>query len=316
MTETDTGLREERSRREDVAVPDLSVVIPSVNGSHDLLDCLDALLAQEGGVRLEILVPERCGTAVREAVRDRFPGVRLIPVPPATSIPEMRRLAFQAATADSVAVIEDHVLTPPDWARSLVAAREEGHRVIGGSVVNAATERLVDRAAFLCEYGHMLRPQAPGPAPWLTGNNVVYDRRLLRDYAGVISEGGWEDRLHAALLEGGVQLVARPDIRVGHCMRYRGPLDYASQRFHYSRAYAGLRAARMSWAARAAYGVGTALLPPVLLGRIVVRGWAHAPARADLFRSLPLLVLFVVAWALGETAGALAGPGHALARVR
>jgi hypothetical protein len=39
-------------------------------------------------------------------------------------------------------------------------------------------------------------------------------------------------------------------------------------------------------------------------------------ARADLAKSLPMLSLFVVAWALGEVVGAWVGPGDALGRVR
>jgi hypothetical protein len=99
-------------------------------------------------------------------------------------------------------------------------------------------------------------------------------------------------------------------------MRYRRARDYAAQRFLYSRAYAGMRARGMGALGRLGYGLGSLLLPPVLLARIVGRGWPHEDTRADLFRSLPLLVIFVTAWALGETAGALGGPGDALERVR
>jgi hypothetical protein len=297
------------------ALPDLSVVVPSVNGPAALLECLDALHRQRGNVTLEVLVPERCGGALAKDVEARFPRVRVLPVEDGTPIPEMRRVAFEAATADSVAVIEDHVMVPPEWASQMVAARRAGHRVVGGSVENGATERLVDRAAFLCEYGHLLEPQAPGPAPWLTGNNVVYERALLEEHRTVLAEGRWEDRLHEALRQHGVTLESRPDIRVSHKMHYL-PGEYARQRFLYSRSWAGMRADTMSPVKRARKLLLTTLLPPVLLFRIVSRGWSRRELRADVLRSLPHLLVFVVVWAAGEATGWAFGAGDAPGRVR
>lgn len=296
--------------------PDLSVVVPSVNGPDTLLRVLDALDRQQGDVRLQILVPERCGAAVQNAVASRFPHALLMAVPAETGIPTMRRLAFGRATADSVAVIEDHVLVPPDWAARLVAARSAGHAVAGGSVLNGATDRLVDRAAFLCEYGHMLEPQEPGPADWITGNNVVYARDLLERFSDVIAQDRWEDHLHRAISEAGIPLVACPEVEVAHMMHYRSGFEYAGQRYLYSRAYAGMRTAANGLPAKLAYGLGAFVLPPVLLIRVLRSAWRRPDTRRDVVPSLPLLALFVTAWAAGEAVGALFGPGDALRRVR
>ena len=87
------------------AMPALSVVVPSVNGWQDLEGCLAALDQERVRVSLEVLVPERCGPAVRDAVTRQYPWVRLLPVPVATTIPEMRALAFAAASAATTPVI-------------------------------------------------------------------------------------------------------------------------------------------------------------------------------------------------------------------
>ena len=139
------------SGEHDGVQPDLSVVVPAVNGRNILLDTLDALARQKGSVRLEVLVPERSGDDVRSAVAEYFPYVVMLPVDSLTPIPTMRRLAFERASGPVIAVIEDHVIVPPDWARSLVDTVDEEHPVVGGWVYNAATDRLVDRAAYLCE---------------------------------------------------------------------------------------------------------------------------------------------------------------------
>lgn len=295
------------------AGPALSVVVPSVNGWAALEPTLDALAAQNG-VPVEVLVPDRLGPAVREPVRTRFPDVLLLEAPPGTPIPALRAMAFRAARAPVVGVIEDHVLVPPDWAARMLDAHRAGAEVVGGAIENAARERLVDWAAFLCEYSHCL---APDPArDEVPGNNVTYRRDLLERHGAVVERGGWEYELHAALREAGVTFQLRPEILVGHRMHYTGAAEYAGQRFLYSRSFAALRLRGRTPAARAAYGLAALALPPVLFARVVARVWRSGRHRAELVRSLPLLAVFVTAWALGETAGAWLGPGDALARVR
>lgn len=296
--------------------PDLSVVVPSVNGPETLSRTLRALYDQEEGTALEILVPERTGEATRSVVRRDFPEAVVLPVAEGTTIPAMRRIAFEVASAPLVAVIEDHVIVPTDWAVRLGRAVSEDRPIVGGWVSNAATDRLVDRAAYLCEYGHMLSRPPSGPAEWVTGNNVVYHRSVLDRFWDVIEEERWENRLHDAARKAGVTLHRMTEIEVWHDMRYETAFEYASQRFFYSRAYAGVRLAGVGRARSVVYGLAAFALPPILLGRIVRNGWDAPEARADLATSLPLLIFFVLSWALGEVVGAWAGPGDALGRVR
>ena len=56
-------------------------------------------------------------------------------------------------------------------------------------------------------------------------------------------------------------------------------------------------------------------LPPLLFARTVSRVMSKRRNRAELVRSLPLLVLFVSAWAMGEMVGYVAGPGDSLSKV-
>ena len=295
------------------ATPDLAVVVPSVNGWGDLAGCLDALAAQSDGVTLEVLVADRVGEPVRSAVRARA-GVRLLEAPPGTTIPALRAMAFAVARADVVGVIEDHVIVPPDWAARMLAAHREGAEVVGGAVENAARGRVVDEAAFLCEYSHCLVPPPAGPAPWVTGNNVTYRRRLLDRFKDVIARGGWENLLHDAMRDAGVPLMSRPDIRVGHLKHYT-VAEYMTQRYLYSRSYAGTRVSGAPLWRRLFYGAAAFALPPLLLARIVSNVRRAGRYRRELILSLPLLVVFVVAWAAGEVVGSWFGAGDALGKV-
>jgi hypothetical protein len=293
---------------------ELAVVIPSVNGWSDLRGCLEALSHQEGDPALEVIVVDRVGDQVRAAVAREFPEVTVLDVPEGTTIPAMRATAFTSSSAPVVGVIEDHVIVPPVWAGQMLAAHAAGEQVVGGSVDNAARDNIVEWASFLCEYSQCLAPET-GSATWLTGNNITYRRELLDRHRAVIEEGGWENRLHDALRESGVELTSRPEITVGHKKHFTFA-EYLSQRYLYARSYAGMRVAGEGAARRFAYGAAAFALPPLLLARVVGGVYGSGRYRAELARSLPLIAVFVCAWAVGEVVGYWFGAGDALTRVR
>lgn len=295
--------------------PELSVVIPSVNGLGDLVGCLEAVERLRETVELEVLVVDRLGGEVATMVRHRFPDVRLLPVAAGTTIPMMRHLAFQEARGVAVSVIEDHVIVPPAWGRQLLGALEEGHQVVGGPIENAATDRLLDWATFLCEYSACLPPLPAGPAEWLPGNNVVYRRETLLRYRAVTAEGKWENRLHDAMRADGIALICRPDILVGH-KKHFGFAEYLSQRYLYSRSYAGARVHGAGLARRVAMGVAALALPPLLLVRIEQSLARKGVSVGRRLATLPLIAGFVVSWGVGEVIGYWFGAGSSLGRVR
>jgi hypothetical protein len=292
---------------------DLSVVVPSVNGWSDLDACLSALAAQRALLTLEVLVPERCGDMVRNAVAAKYPWVAVMPVPITMTIPGMRALAFDQATGTSVAVIEDHVIVPAGWAAALLEARKTA-LVVGGGVHNLATERLVDWAAYLCEYSHMLPPLPVGESLWITGNNTVYARALLEQHRAASHAGQWENYLHDAFRAAGVPLIFRPDILAGHKKHYSVG-EYFSQRYLYARSYAGARAMNSSVAKRTAFAAISLVLAPVLLWRTVSRCFQKEVDRRLVWRCLPLMTLFIAAWSAGDIVGSWLGPGDSLQQV-
>ena len=297
-----------------MSVVELSVVVPSVNGFGDLNDCLSALARESSSVGLEILVVERCGEKVRSQLRQSFPNVRVIEVEPSVTIPDMRAIAFDAASAPAVAVIEDHVIVPAGWARKMLDALGPGDRVVGGAVENAATTTTLDWAAFLCEYSHCLPPLPSGSVEWLTGNNVVYPRPLLQQFRPVVREGKWENYLHDQLRMKGVTLDCHPEIVVGHKKHYTFG-EYLSQRYLYARSYAGARVKDGSLPMKAAYGLAALILPPLLFFRTVSRIVKKGRHQEWLVRSLPMIAVFVCAWGYGEVVGYWFGAGDSLSRV-
>jgi glycosyltransferase involved in cell wall biosynthesis len=272
-------------------------------------------LANQGdSVAIEIIVADRVGDAVRAPLHKRYQHIRLLEAPRETSIPALRAIAFRAARARVVGVIEDHVIVPPDWAQRMLAAHREGAEVVGGAVDNAARDSLVDWAAFLCEYSHCLLPAPAGPAGWVTGNNVTYRRSLLERFSDTIGQERWESYLHDAMQRAGITLECRPDIRVGHKKHYT-VREYLYQRYLYARSYAGMRRDGAARIQQLSYLLMSFALPPILLYRIVYRVLRAGRYGRELARSFPLLGLFVSAWAAGEVIGYWCGPGDALGKV-
>lgn len=294
---------------------EVSVIVPAVNSYDDVFDCLTAL-GRDQGAALEVIVVDRTGPLIRESVRRDFPGVTVLTVPPGTTIPQMRAIAIRASHAPAVAVIEDHVIVPPGWARAMLDALGTDNDVVAGAVENAATQTLTDWGAFLCEYSAALPPLPSGPAEGVPGNNTIYRRAALDRFDAVLDEGKWENRLHDAMKAEGIRLILRPDIVVGHKMHYSFGL-YLSQRFLYSRSYAGAMAEGMSPVQKLVRGgAALVLLPPLMFWRTISRILKKKRHLTELAKSVPMLVAFCLSWGAGEAVGYWAGPGDALSRVR
>ena len=295
--------------------PRISFVIPAVNTYDDLRKALTALSRERATHAVEAVVVNRLGASVAQRTRTDFPWATVIEVPGDLPIPQMRARGFAVVRANTVAVIEDHVFIPNGWvSRVLDSAVQQGH-VVAGPVGNVAIHTLVDRAAFLCEYSHCLPPVPSGESEWLPGNSVAYPADVLREHAHTVARGGWENELHASMRSSGCKLFFVSELEVGHDKHY-SVWEYVSQRYLYARSYAGNRVRDKGLGARLAYAAATVALPAVLLLRIAQRVVARPAYRATFVAGLPLLLVFVTSWAVGEIVGYVAGAGNTLGKVK
>jgi len=292
----------------------LSVIITSVNGLPILKECLDSLAGQEEAGAFEVIVADRCLGETGAMLTKKFPFVKVIEAPFQTPIPQLRALGVRNSSGEIVAVLEDHCLAAPDWAKHMREAHRFPYPVVGGSIENAACRRLVDWAAFFCEYHRVARPVAEGETGFVSGNNVSYKRRVLGEFLPDLEAGTWDFIIHERLKNAGHLLYLNPSILVYHKMS-ASLRWFLIQKYHFARSLAGTRAARMSWPARAALGGGAALLPLVQLVRILTTTWKKKRYRPRLLASLPFLIMLVLGGAAGEFAGSLTGSGSSASKV-
>ncbi len=295
-----------------------SVLVGSVGRGRTIDHLLDALKRQSENVPFEVIVADRRQDGTVERIGRNHPEVLVLRAGARTTLPELRAMALEHASGRYIFVTEDHTVPPPDWIERFVEELErapERVAAVGGPVDNAAREGAVDWAAFFCEYSGHVPPQPGGEVDDLPGMNVAYRREVLAEAdPDALRRGFWESTLHARLIEAGHTFLRLPDVVIQH--RKHFPFFYfLAQRFHYSRHFAGVRFEPAAWGRRLLYAVLTLGLPVLILSRVGRRLAGHPAYRSHLGRSLPALTCFAIAWAVGETAGYLLGPGDSLAAI-
>jgi len=175
-------------------------------------------------------------------------------------------------------------------------------------------DRTVDWAAFFCEYVKFMPPVPRGVVAEIAGNNSVYDRGVLERLGPEALEEVWESFLHDRMRALGVPFHSDPDLVVVHKKRF-GYLYFLSQRYHYSRSFAGMRMKGSPWWKRLAYASATPLLPGLLMGRMTATVARKRRHGARFLQATPAIATFLISWAWGEAVGALLGPGQSLQRV-
>lgn len=295
-------------------MPKVSVIIPSVNGLPALAECLAALERQECDFDFEIIVVDRTGDKTAEYIRQQFPRVKLIKLSQPCGIPEMRAIAMAQASGEFLTVTEDHCIAPENWLAEIVKAHESGYEVIGGAVENGSPARLVDWAVFLCEYSSFMPPINGGETGFITGNNTSYKRSVLEQVDGSLLKNYWEYFLQAELKRMKIKFLAVPSLIVSHKKEF-GFFYFLSQRFHYSRSFAAMRKRKASISKQILYLLYTPILPFHQTWRIARHVRQKKRNYKEFFLSLPLLLIFMCSYALGEFAGQMFGSGKSLLKV-
>ena len=292
----------------------LSVVIACVNGQPSISECLAALVKECCGHDVEIIVANCSRDGTREHIEQCFPSVKLLHFTERLGIPELRAEGISHATGDIVSIIEDHCIVQEGWVREIMKAHEQGYGAVGGTVVNGSTSRLTDWVVFLCEYSGVMPPAPYGEVESITGNNASYLKKVLDRVDESVKRNCWEFFLHEELKRSGVRFFSAPSIVVSHKKEF-GFAYLVSQRFHYSRSFAGMRRERIPPVERAFYLLASPLLPALMLWRMARQVYQKGQHIDKFLLGLPLFMPFLASYAAGEFVGYLLGGGESLLKV-
>jgi hypothetical protein len=294
-------------------IPELSIVVAS-RQTDDLASFLKGLTQQVGGQQIEIIVAGcQPSTAPGNSAAD-YPGVTFIQLPEKATLPRLFQVGISRSRGRVIALTDTTCEPDPGWVRAILEAHKAPAPVIGGAVEMNGTSRLIDWAAYFCDYGQFMLPLRNGPATEVPGNNLSFKRRALDEGREFTGDGFWKTYWCRKLQEEGIELELRPSIVV----YYKGTLElipFLVRRFHHGRCFAGMRVARVSLLMRVAYAAGSFLLPFVFFWRTVSRVVPKKRYLTRFFLSLPIIALAVVSWSVGECSGYLWGTGKSCAHV-
>lgn len=294
----------------------VSVVIAWVNPLKLLVPGLEALQRQRGSRPGEVIVVTRHDEGMRELLQDRYPTVTVLSAPASTPITALRSIGIRHARGDVIAVTEDHCIPCEDWIALIERGiGSDGFDVVGGPVENGATTRMRDWAAFLTEYAGAIRSTTGESAEAkLPGNNIAYKRTLIDGLCTALDRGLWESFYHEQLANSGVRMHFDPRMLV----RHERPFNFwyfVRQRYHFCRSFAGMRCQYFTTVNRIKYGIGSSVLPPLLLLRGLLTLSRKGRLVGRYIACLPLIGVYVTVGAFGEMVGYFLGGRDSLVRV-
>lgn len=292
----------------------ISVVIPFVNKLPTLLECLTALEDQQIEFCFEVIVVDRTKQLTIEDTSKTFTHVSLISLENPCGIPEMRFIGMSRAKGEFVAIIEDHCIVPAGWMREIVNAHNLGYLVIGGAVENICTKRLIDWAAFFCEYSTFMPPIPAGESDFITGNNTSFNRSLLEKTDDSLKKDYWEYFLLKELKLRNIKFLNVPNLIVNHKKEF-GFFYFLKQRFYFSRSFASMRKRNSSFEKQVIYLLFAPFLPLFLVWKIALNVFEKKRNYREFFLSLPILLCFLFSYALGEIVGQLFDLGNSLLKI-
>ena len=285
--------------------PRLSVVLAVDRASEALRATLRRWSAEDAAAT-EQLVVVLADAGDEALVRELAPRAEILCGPRNALIPELWGLGIAAAAAPWVALTIGDCVPDGAWRRRLGEVTEtapESVAGLGGPILPPVAGGGREWALYLLRYSAYLAVPS-GPAVEIPGDNAVYRRSELERHWRDRSAGFWEVQLHDELRRAGRELRFDAGLRV-RLVRTPPTLRAAATRFRHGLRFGATRS--LSALRRLAAGFSAPVLVLVLLARVRRRVRTARPEWQSRLRlAMPWLVVFVVAWSLGETLGYLA----------
>ena len=279
---------------------DLSVVVavwPDLNGTAE---CLRSLASQQESA-IEVLLVG--GEAFPIEMRSRFPSVRWFEGSPKMLVPHLWSIGIAASRGNIIALTTARFMPARDWLKNIYEAhRRLPSAGIGGAIDPPPEEDAKSWAIYFLRYSAYLSYSREQLIDEIAGENASYKRDSLTAHGAAIANGFWEPEFHRLLRAEGKTLTFVPAIRItqGASLGFR---DFCQQRFRHGRHFGRTRLRESSAPVRIARIVTSPLIPAVLLAKIFYRVIASRRYAGQLLVSLPILLVFVVAWTIGEVFG-------------
>jgi hypothetical protein len=298
----------------------LTIVVTVVGGKECVRRCLKALCPQVDFVCDEIIVPYDTWSADVGELCDIFPRVNFhfISNLGPTASPDVRShkhrlydrrraVGISIARGRLIALTEDYAVPAQDWCHQIAMAHEQPYAVIGGAIDNAADQPL-NWALYYCDFGRYGTPLRSGETEYASDVNVAYKHEVLQSVRDIWRNTYHETSLHWTIRSMGETIFLDPRLLVFQ-QRPRTTLKEAfRERIEWGRVFAETRVANCGRWQRVGYAAGTAILPLILIMRVLDHMLRQGRSAGQMIRIVPLVAFLLVGWTIGEFSGYFAGP--------
>jgi hypothetical protein len=278
----------------------VSVVIAACPDLNGLVECLESLASQQDAAT-EILVVSEASFPAELGMR--FSSVRWLQGSPDMLVPNLWSTGINSSRGRILAITTARFVPARDWLKNI----SEAHKRLASAGVGGAIDPPRGRSAkawatYFLRYSGYLKYSREQIVHEIAGDNASYKRESLAAHREAIADGFWEPDFHRLLRAEGKTLSFVPAIRVTQGAPF-GIRCFCMQRFQHGRHFGRMRLRGSSAPVRIARVVTSPLIPAVLVAKIFGRVVASRRYFGRLLFSLPLLLVFVVAWTLGEVFG-------------
>jgi hypothetical protein len=287
---------------------ELSVIL-ATDRLETIRGTLRSLGEQTARDRLELVVVT---PSAFELADGGFGAVRVVETGgDAIDVARLRAEGICAASAPAVLLAETHSFPAPDSLERLIERHREPWAAVGQAICNGNPKTMRSWTNLFLDYGQWADPHSGGVLRDLPTHNSSFKRAALLACGERLPELlRYSEAINAALRERGGSLYLEPRARTFHVNVSRTP-SWIVERSAAGRAYAASRAAEWSAWRRAAYALGSPLIP-LVRGRRVLRDIRRTGRSPELLpRILPALAVGLTLSALGELTGYALGAGRA-----
>ena len=289
--------------------PKISVIIASYNSKKFICDCLKSLEKQVTSRSYEILLIDSSTDGTDDLVSKTFPHVKVYHFSERKFPGDARNIGISIAKGRIIAFIDADCRAEGNWIEMIAEAHELPHPVCGGAIANANPDSYVGWAAYFTEFSHWM----PGtPHKWLDDiptANLTYKREVFDKY-GYYLEGTYcsDTDFHWRIGRNGHRLRFVPSILVSH-HNIDNLKHFLQHSFHHGQSFARVRIWGQNFSRwkRIIYVVCGLFIPLRIFFKVAFNNMKNRVYLFHFITSLPLLVLGIVCWSMGEVVGYAGG---------
>jgi glycosyltransferase involved in cell wall biosynthesis len=283
----------------------VSVIIASYNARKTIGECLASLHKQATEAEFEIIVVDSSTDGTADLVRRIFPQVRVFYFAERKFCGDARNFGVSVARGEIVAFIDADCTADPGWVGAIRTAHRSPDPAIGGAIANGNPESHIGWAAYFCEFSQWMPNVPPQRMTDIACANMSYKKGLFEKFGRFI-EGTYcsDTEFHWRLGREGYSLRFEPLIEIAH-HNIDNFGKFLRHEYQHGRFFAQVRTRSQgfSMGRRYAYVLLSPFIPIKLIWGISARVLANSIYLAAFLKSIPLLVLGIFAWSLGECRG-------------